>query len=85
MVSITLLDVYKIMNIKNHYKLIAVDLSRQKELNSDPKAIQQIEFVGKLKSPNNEIVGNQSMFVLTILEKIKETKLRFSQGSLTVL
>ena len=85
MVSITLLDVYKIMNIKNHYKLIAVDLSRQKELNSDPKAIQQIEFVGKLQSPNNEIVANQSMFVLAILEKIKETKLRFSQGSLTVL
>ena len=85
MVSITLLDVYKIMNIKNHYKLIAVDLSRQKELNSDPKAIQQIEFVGKLQSPNNEIVANQSMFVLAILEKTKETKLRFSQGSLTVL
>ena len=85
MVSITLLDVYKIMNIKNHYKLIAVDLSRQKELNSDPKAIQQIEFVGKLQSLNNEIVANQSMFVLAISEKIKETKLRFSQGSLTVL
>ena len=26
-----------------------------------------------------------SMFVLTILEKIKETKLKFSQGSVTVL
>ena len=35
--------------IKNCYKLIAVDLSRQKELDSDPKAIQQIEFVGQLK------------------------------------
>ena len=32
--------------IKNHYRLIAVDLSRQKELDADPKAIQQIEFVG---------------------------------------
>ena len=28
--------------IKHHYKLIAVDLGRQKELNADPKAIQQI-------------------------------------------
>ena len=28
--------------IKNHYKLIAVDLSRQKKLDADPKAIQQI-------------------------------------------
>ena len=25
--------------IKNHYRLIAVDLSRQKELDADPKAI----------------------------------------------
>ena len=25
--------------IKNHYRFIAVDLSRQKELNADPKAI----------------------------------------------
>ena len=34
--------------IKNHYKLIAADLSRQKEFGADPKAIEQIEFVGKL-------------------------------------
>ena len=27
-----------------HYKLVAVDLSRQKELDADPSAIQQIEF-----------------------------------------
>ena len=33
--------------IKNHYRLIAVDLSRQKELDADPKAIQQIKFVGQ--------------------------------------
>ena len=32
-----------------HYKLIADDLRRQKELNADPKAITQIEFVGQLK------------------------------------
>ena len=29
---------------KKHYKLVAVDLSKQKELNADPRAIQQIEF-----------------------------------------
>ena len=29
---------------KNHYKLVAVDLSKQKELAADPRAIQQIEF-----------------------------------------
>ena len=27
-----------------HYKLAAVDLSKQKELDADPRAIQQIEF-----------------------------------------
>ena len=27
--------------------------------------------------------NNQSMFVLTILEKIKETRLKFSEGSVT--
>ena len=29
---------------KKHYKLVAADLSKQKELDADPKAIQQIEF-----------------------------------------
>ena len=37
-----LLDYYY---IKNCYKLIAVYLSRQKKLDTDPKVIQQIEFV----------------------------------------
>ena len=68
----------------NHYRLIAVDLSRQKELDADPKAIQQIEFDGQLKNVDGiNADGTQSMFVLTILEKNKET--RFSQGSVTVL
>ena len=35
--------------IKNHKRLIAVDLSRQKELHADPKVIQKIEFVGQVK------------------------------------
>ena len=29
---------------KKHYKSFAVDLSNQKELDADPRAIQQIEF-----------------------------------------
>ena len=36
--------------IENHYRLIAFDLIREKELDVDPKAIQQIEFVGQLKN-----------------------------------
>ena len=71
--------------IKSHYRLIIIDLSRRKELDADPKAIQQIEFVGQLKNPDDAVVANESMFVLTILEKIKETRLKFSQGSVTVL
>ena len=35
---------------KNHYQLIAVDLSNEKELDADPKAIQKIEFYGMLKA-----------------------------------
>ena len=64
--------------IKNHHRLIAVDLSRQKELDAHPKAIQQIEFVGQLKNPDDAFVANECMFVLTIFKKIKETRLKFS-------
>ena len=69
--------------VKKHYRLIAVDLSRQKQLDADPKSIQQTKFVGQLKKLDSDgnatDVGNdQSMFVLTILEKIKETRLKFS-------
>ena len=48
-------------------------MSRQKELDADPKAIQQIEFIGKLKMMIVKMlmVHNSS---LTILEKIKQTK-----------
>ena len=75
--------------IKNQYRLIAVDLSRQKELDADPKAIQQIQFVGQLRkldyNDNTTHEGNdQSMLVLKTLEKIKETQWKCSQGSVTV-
>ena len=60
-------------------------MSRQKELDADPKAIQQIELVGKLKNSDDTIVANESMYVLTTLEKIKETRLKLSQGSVAVI
>ena len=71
-----------------HYRLIAVDLSRQKELDADPKAFQHIEFVGWLKilddnSNATDAGAGPNMFVLMMLEKIKETRLKFSQGSAT--
>ena len=40
--------------IIDHCKLTAVDLSRQKELYADPKVIQRIEFVRKLKNTDGE-------------------------------
>ena len=64
--------------IKNLYKLIAVDLSRQKELDADQKAIQKIRFVGQLKNEHVVSVGSQSVFILIVLEKIEETRLKFS-------
>ena len=74
----------------NHYRLIAVVLSRQKELDADPKAIQQTEFVGQLKKLDDDdnatdASNDQSMFLLTILERIKQKRLKFSQGNVTVL
>ena len=56
--------------IKNHYRLISFDMSRQKELDADLKTIEEIILTGQLK--NHDGVnpdGTQSIFVLTILEK----------------
>ena len=50
---------------KDHYNLIAIDLSKQKELDSDSRAIQQIEFYGMLKT---------NLQVCTDLEKSKEAE-----------
>ena len=57
---------------------MTVDLIRQNELDVDPKVIQQIEFIGQLKNTDNKIVAKESMFFLTILQKVKETRLKFS-------
>ena len=53
---------------KKHYKLVAVDLSKQKELDADPRAIQQIEFKYMLETNST---------IYWILEKSKETILEF--------
>ena len=45
---IILLVVYQIFLIlKKNYKLITADLSKQKVLDADSRAIQQIIFIGK--------------------------------------
>ena len=64
---------------KNHYKLIAVDLSKQKELDADPRAIQQIEFKYMLEGNND---NNSTIY--WVLEKSKETILEFYKGTVKV-
>ena len=36
---------------KKHYKMISIDLSKQKALDADPKEIQQTNFTGNLNRP----------------------------------
>ena len=60
---------------KKHYKLIAVDLSKQKELDADPRAIQQIEFKYMLETNST---------IYWVLEKSKETILEFYKGTVKV-
>ena len=55
---------------QNQCKSKANDMSRQKELDADLTAIQQIEFVKQLKNIDGiNVVGTQYMFILSILEK----------------
>lgn len=63
--------------MKNNYRLIVVDLSGQKELDPDPNRIMQIVFVGELRNADDATFNNESMFVLPVLEKIKEATLTF--------
>ena len=49
---------------KENYKLIPTDFTKQQGLDADPKAIQQIFFIGNL-----ELAGSTKMFF--IAEKIK--------------
>ena len=58
-----------------HYKLVAVDLSKQKELDADPRAIQQIEFKYMLGTNSN---------IYWVLEKPKETILEIYKGTFKV-
>ena len=62
--------------IQRYYLLIVVDLSKQKEMDADSKAIQQIEFYGMLKTNSQ---------VCRVLDKSKETMLEFYKGTAKVL
>ena len=49
---------------KKHYKIIAIDLTKQQALDANPKAIQQINFTWNLRGNNN-----RSMFFIIEGEK----------------
>ena len=82
----------KIMSIKNndyttgnlldyeyfskHYKIIAIDLSKQMKL-GNPNLKQQINFIGKLE-------GDRAT-VFFIIEKSEETTFEFSQNSASII
>ena len=68
---------------KNNYKLICCDLSKQKVLDSNPKANQQIKFIYKLDNTRADGGGNKAQ-ILTVLEKEKKTNLEFSKGTVKV-
>ena len=63
---------------KENYKMIATDLSRQNELDADPRAIQQINLRANL-----DRAGNTIIFAIT--EEAKETIFEFPQGTVKVL
>ena len=62
------------------FNITAIDLSHQAVLHSDPKVNQQIEFVYKLPSGAAAI----NCDLLTVLEKEKQTVLKFSEGTVKV-
>ena len=64
--------------LKDSYKMIAIDPSKQQALDADPRAIRQINFTA-----NIDRAGNTRIYF--ILEEAKETILNFSQGTVKVL
>ena len=65
---------------KDNYRLIAVELSKQKALDADLTAIQQIVFQG--------IVGGvdyTKIRLYTIIEQSRETVLEFYKGTAKLL
>ena len=61
---------------KEKYRLIAADLSKQKALDADLRAIQQIIFIDKTSG---------DVIIYYILEKSKETISEFSKGQTKLL
>ena len=61
---------------KEHYKLVATDLSKQQKLDANPKAMQQINFTGNLE---------KDTLIFFIIKEVIETMLDFSKGTVKAL
>ena len=61
---------------KKHYKLIAIDLSKQQLLQENEDLIQQINFIGRLENAAN---------VFIVIEKKENTILEYSQNLANVI
>ena len=66
---------------EKNYRLIAADLSKQKDLDADSRATQQIRFTCKIKST----VQDRRVIIYHILEQLKETILEFTKETTKVL
>ena len=62
--------------LKKKYRLIVADLSKQKALDADSRAIQQIILTGK---------ANAGAMIYNILEQSKEKILQLFKGTTKVL
>ena len=65
-------------HFKKHYKLITIDLRKQQAFDSDPKAIEQVTFTGKL-----DTAAGATMFFT--IEEAKEHILDFSKQTVRIL
>ena len=59
---------------KKHYKLIAIDLSKQTKL----KDLQQINFIGKA-------LKNTGATIFFVIEKLEETTFKFLHNSVSII
>ena len=62
--------------LKKYYKIIATHLSKLEAIDTDSKAIQQINFTGNLNRGQN--LNDNTIFSIT--DEAKHTILDFSQG-----
>ena len=68
---IQLVVCWTLLILKKNYRLNAADLSKQKALDADSRAIQQVIFTGKIAA-----VASTRVIIYYILEQSKETNLR---------